>query len=132
MARPIYADIGLKQKIPVSFMGDGIARLLTFSLAIATNRGGVVFIDEIENGIHYSVMKNIWKALSEALLKFNCQLIATTHSYECVESAYKAVEENKNIDLSYVRLDKKGDKISGKEFSGETLSQALKSELEVR
>lgn len=56
----LYVDIGINKKIPMSFMGDGISRLTSILLAILTTKNGIVFIDEIENGIHYSVQNKIW------------------------------------------------------------------------
>src|SRR5262249_49292062 len=62
----IHGDIGLPRMLPMSFMGEGVRRLLSILLAIANAPGGVVLIDEVENGLHYSVLKDVWKAIGQA------------------------------------------------------------------
>src|SRR5262249_53765811 len=58
----IYADIpGMDRKIPVGLLGDGMNRLLSIILAIATANGGIVLIDEIDAGIHRSVLPKVWE-----------------------------------------------------------------------
>ena len=48
----VYADIpNLPRKVPLSLVSGGISRLFTIMLAIVAYKGGVVLIDEIENGI---------------------------------------------------------------------------------
>lgn len=128
----IHCDIGLSKKIPVPYMGDGVSRLLSIILAIATSNNGIVFIDEFENGIHYSVMPKIWEAVAKAAREFNCQVIGTTHSYECLEAAYSGITEDLKDDFSYIRIDKVDNKTTAKCFSHELLKVALKTNMEVR
>jgi AAA15 family ATPase/GTPase len=96
----IYCDIGLDQMIPISLMGAGMGRLLSILLKIANAAGGIVLIDEIENGLHYSIHPNIWKIISKAADSFDVQVFATTHSYECIHAAYEAFTGNGSKDLS--------------------------------
>ncbi len=131
----IHADVkGLPRKIPITLMGDGVGRTLSIVLAILTTKNGVVLIDEVENGIHHSKLGELWKAVMQACLASNCQLIATTHSYECLKAASQSVERAKSPSLAYVRLDR--DKATGKivpvTYSSAELSTALDDEFEVR
>ena len=128
----IHGDIGRGRKIPVAFMGEGTSKLLSIILAIATNENGVLLIDEIENGIHYSVMSKIWEGISRASVNFNCQIIATTHSYECLKSLQEGVPENISNKISYIRLDKVSDKIVAKNYDYGTLGAAIARGWEVR
>ncbi len=128
----IHGDIGLARKIPVAYMGDGISRLLSIILAIATSSNGIVFIDEFENGIHYSAMPKIWEALAKAAREYNCQIVATTHSYECLESAYSAMSGELSDDFSYVRIDKNHNKTTAKCFDYDLLKVAFETNMEVR
>lgn len=128
----IYGDIGLSRKIPVSYMGDGISRLLTIILAIATTKNGVVLIDECENGLHHSVMPRIWKAIGQAAREYNCQVICTTHSYECLSAAQEGLSGDLADDFSYIRIDRDGTHCTAKRFDHEMLTMALKNNMEVR
>ncbi len=128
----IYGDIGLAEKVPISCMGDGIRRLLSIIVKIVSNENGLVLIDEIENGLHYSIMSDIWKGIAIVAEKVNCQVISTTHSYECLQAACKGNKNYKN-DFSYIRLEKnKKNELSSKTLSHEILETALENSWEVR
>ena len=45
---------------------------------------GLIFIDEIENGIHYSVQKDVWNAIGKLARDLDIQVFATTHSLEMI------------------------------------------------
>ena len=63
----------------------------------------------------------------------NCQIIATTHSYECIQSAInQASVLSCTENFGFMRLEKHDNQLSVKSFSQSALSYALKSELEVR
>ena len=127
----VYVDVGLARKMPLKLMGDGIGHLVNFIIAIVNSRNGIVLIDEIENGIHYSLRKDLWIKLMNIAKQFNCQLIATTHSYECLQSAVEAVGEGENF--SYIRLDEdKNRSIHVVSYTTEDLRFALQRNMEVR
>ncbi|MEM1169909.1 MAG: AAA family ATPase [Cyanobacteria bacterium P01_H01_bin.35] len=102
----IHGDIGGDYLIPVSLMGEGMGRLLSIILSIMNFQGGIVLIDEIENGIHYSVMEKVWQSIDVATRKFNTQLFATTHSYECIGAAHQAFSNSESYNFRYLRLER--------------------------
>jgi AAA15 family ATPase/GTPase len=118
--------------VPIPFMGDGIRRVLSIVLAIANAPGGVVLIDEVENGLHYSVMKDVWKAIALAARQFDVQVFATTHSWECILAAHHAFQESKPYELRYFRLDRVGDQISAKSLDEQSLTRIESTDLEIR
>jgi len=54
-------------------------RLLSIVLAIVTAPGGRVLIDEIENGLHHSVLAKVWQVIGDAAERAGAQVFATTH-----------------------------------------------------
>ncbi len=128
----IYGDIGLPRKVPISYMGDGIVRLLSIITFIATNANGVVLIDEVESGLHYSVMPSIWRAIAGAALQFNCQVIGTTHSYECLQAAKEGLADVGERDFTFIRLDQKNGKSRAKTFDFNLFVTSLDADLEIR
>lgn len=130
----IYADIGLSRKIPVRLMGDGIGRVLSFILRIIELEDGIVFIDEIENGIHYSVLPKFWARIGKIAREFRCQIIATTHSYECIQAlADYSTRINQPHDCAYIRLEQGSDgNVYAENFSEEDMRLAIKLDMEVR
>ena len=87
----IWGDIGLPELMPLSAMGEGMTQIARLVLAIASMPDGVVLVDEIENGIHHSVLPDVWRAIDEAAKQFHTKIFATTHSFECIEAAHQAL-----------------------------------------
>ncbi len=98
----IWGDIGLSELVPLPVMGGGIVRIASLALAMATVAGGVLLVDEIENGVHHSVLSNVWRVIDDTSRKLGIQVFATTHSYECLQAAASAIEDD---DLSIHRLE---------------------------
>lgn len=71
------------QRIPIGSMGDGIWRMLGLTLAIVNARNGVLLVDEIDTGFHFSAMSDMWKLIWETAKRLNVQVFATTHNSDC-------------------------------------------------
>ena len=128
----IYADIGIGKKLPVSLMGEGTAKLLSMILSIASTKDGIVLIDELENGIHYSIYEDLWRLLIKLAQKYNCQLFITTHSYEIIKYLKFDREIKNNNIVKYYRLSKEEDQIVSKHYDQNTLQVALENDWEIR
>ena len=102
----IKCDIGLAEAVPVQLIGEGINRLIQISLAVADAENGVVLIDEFENGLHYASLPDIWRSLGAVSRQENVQIVATTHSLECIRAAFSAFQESNENDLAVYRLDR--------------------------
>jgi hypothetical protein len=74
------------RRIPIGSMGDGLWRMLGLALALTRSEGGVVLIDEIDTGLHYSVMRDMWEMVMATAQRLNLQVFATTHSSDCISS----------------------------------------------
>jgi len=117
--------------LPINFMGEGMEKLLSLIVAISHSPNRVIFLDEMENGMFYAIMPKVWQALGKALHKYDCQLITTTHSYECLQAAHEGLSEMPD-DFRYIRLDRKGEEVSAKLSNYDMISTAIKTNLEVR
>jgi AAA15 family ATPase/GTPase len=122
---------GASRTRDIHLMGEGMEKLLNLILAIAICKGGCVFLDEFENGLHYSGVAKIWEAVAKALRKYDCQLITSTHSYECLRAAFEGLAGHQE-DFRYIRLDRKADEITAKLFNYAMISEAIKTSLEIR
>ena len=100
----IYGDIGTGRIIPIALMGSGFVRLLELTIAFVEVAGGTILVDEIENGLHYSVLQDVWKSINQLSQRFDVQVFATTHSYECIVAANSAFTELESDELHLHRL----------------------------
>ena len=104
------ADIGLDRYLPINALGAGIYKIFSYIVNTSFIPNGVLFIDEIDNGFHYSSLRNLWISLFKVCYKNNVQLFAATHSYECIKAfndVYNEVknEYNSNNDIQGIRIE---------------------------
>ena len=119
--------------IPLKLAGDGICKLLYCVLYVLCNQNSIVLIDEIENGFHYSMQESFWNTLAKAAKKSNTQIIATTHSYECIKHAVDGIANAGMQDkFSLHRIDRIGEENRATQYSGELVKDAVDSLMEVR
>jgi predicted ATPase len=78
--------------MPLSMFGDAMSKVAYFILTIVNNKGGIVLLDEIENGIHYRHQEKLWVLLFKLCERFNVQIFAATHSYEMIQAYKNALE----------------------------------------
>jgi len=81
---------------PLKSLGAGMNRLFSLSLALTKSKGGLLLIDEIENGLHHSIQRKMWKLIFKMASKLNVQVFATTHSLDCVKAFDSVAEESRN------------------------------------
>ncbi len=125
-----YVDIG-DMRLPLTAMGDGFLKVLTIMLTVARAKDGVALIDEIENGLHYSSLDVMWKAVFAAAREFNVQVFATTHSWECV-GTFSEAEGLGEDDSRLFRLDKFDNGHYATSYTRDLIQTAMEARIEVR
>ena len=73
-----------RSRVPLGNFGKGMRRLLALALALNMPKGGIVLIDEIDTGLHYSIMGDMWLLVVNAAIQNDVQVFATTHSLDCL------------------------------------------------
>lgn len=98
---------GTSEPVPLSSLGEGSGRALALALALANTSGGILLIDEIESGLHWSVMPKIWKFLVHTAQKLDVQVFAATHSKDCIEAIGQLHRDHPELaaDVSVHRLE---------------------------
>ncbi len=118
--------------VPLSSMGDGMNRIFGIILALVNAKDGMLLIDEIENGIHYTVQPALWTTVFRVAQRLNVQVFATTHSWDCINAFQQAVRENPQHDGLLIRLEAKKDKTEAVLFDKEELRIVSREQIEVR
>lgn len=128
----IHGDIGIQKMLPIQLMGEGLSRLLSYILRISNIRNGIILIDEIENGIHYTASEQVWSFIDSISKMYNVQVFATTHSYECLRSAKNAFMKSDTSDFAFFRLERTNDTVTVKSMDKDTFEYAIETDTEVR
>lgn len=98
---------GVDPVLPIGTLGEGAWRMLGLALALAAARGGVLLFDEIDTGLHYTVMEKMWQLVLETATRLDVQVFATSHSRDCYESLAAIAEPNAPADrrITIQRID---------------------------
>ena len=120
--------------VPLRSLGDGAVRLFSVALALANSKDGFLLIDEVENGIHYSVQYDFWKMVLRTAYENNVQVFATTHSWDCIRSFAYAAMETEEVEGTLVRLHhhRRNGKVRAIEYSESDLRVVAEQGIEVR
>ena len=130
-ASTIYADIGLSALAPLAVCGEGMVRLFSIVVEMTASRGGVLLVDEIDNGLHHSVMEKFWLVLRKMVETHDVQVFATTHNEELIESALRAFEDDLSV-LGLFRLDRRNGKRTVASYNEAALRGVEAEKFEVR
>jgi AAA15 family ATPase/GTPase len=130
---PVVQTEASIEPVPLKSLGEGMNRLLGVTLALVNCEDGILLIDEIESGLHYSVLPDVWKLIFKTAKDLNVQVFATTHSKDCIEAFTQAAIDDEESKGMLIRLERnKDDKIIAKTIEEERLADAINYGAEVR
>ena len=94
-------------------------------------KDGLLLIDEIENGLHYTIQAEVWRFIFRVAASLNVQVFATTHSSDCV-AAFQAAASESAEDGVLIRLSRRDDRVRAVELDEDELEIAVDNKIEVR
>jgi hypothetical protein len=128
----VFASVrGSTKKLAVGLLSDGVNKLLSILLGIATYPGGTILIDQIEDGFYYDRFESIWKTIYSFAVLHHAQIFATSHSRECLRALLPVAQEHTS-DLCLLRTKRERTTCSISQFDGEGLLAALQKNGEIR
>ena len=129
----IYVKIdGMRPALPISLIGEGLNRVFQLAVLTRSVRNGILLIDEIENGLHFRSLPQMFSSLYELADMFDVQVFAVTHSDECVQAAREAIGNTDDRGLAYYRLGREKDGVKAHHFDIDKLDRAHEFHMEVR
>ena len=129
----VLVGVGLNKRIPINVMGDGARKILSILTTIYECRNGIVLIDEISNGFHYSVMKALWQTILLASKKNNVQLFATSHDLDSIKGLRDAALHDEGDKVAFLKLQHTADaELKSYCYTTDSIDYMLNQEIEVR
>ena len=114
-------------------LGSGFAHYIAIICALHAGQNRHLFIDELGNGIHYSQLDRLWEVILTISKHVQCQVFATTHSKEMLESFARVSKRLNEQDISYTTLVKnKQQEIKALTLDYELLQDSLAQAHEIR
>lgn len=133
LGRKIMVDVGLDKRLPINVLGDGFCKILSLILSIYDCAGGMLIVDEIDNGLHFSVMPKLWESIVSAVKKNNVQLFVSTHNIDMLKALVDVISyEDESLVASYKLVRKSDDEIVALRYGIESLSYSVLNDIEVR
>jgi hypothetical protein len=132
---PIVKMAGIAAPLPLRSLGEGMNRMFGIALALVNAKGGMLLLDEIDSGLHYSIQPDLWRMLFEIAHRLNVQVFATTHSWDCVAAFQQAAQEDSHGEGLLISLrGKKGDPghVVAVLFDERELATVTRENIEVR
>jgi AAA15 family ATPase/GTPase len=128
---------GINELVPSHIIGDGMRKFLNIITAIAETKNSIIFIDEIENGLHFSAHKLLWESIINMAEIFNTQLFITTHNLEtltCLKQALelKQYEKMQEFVKVFTLTDTSKSGFKAYRYSFDAFKEAIDKETELR
>ena len=129
--KAIVRSDNLPRPVQLRSFGDGMSRIFAIVLSLVNAKGGLLLIDEFENGLHHSVQLGAWRMIFRLAQSLDVQVFATTHSKDAVEAFQEAAAETPELGV-LVRLTRRGNAIIPTVVEEEDLGVAIRHDIEVR
>ncbi|MEM9457685.1 MAG: AAA family ATPase [Myxococcota bacterium] len=130
--RTAIAKIGSRSPLPLRSLGDGMNRLFELALGlVSVGSPGTFLVDEVDSGLHFTALADVWRLVFEAAARLDVQVFATTHSWDCIEAFQQAAAVHPAEGV-LVRLQRVTGAISAEVFTEEELSIITRESIEVR
>ena len=121
-----------KRRVPLGSHGDGIRRLLALSLSLTQLQDGLLLADELDTGLHWRVMEDMWRLVVETARDASIQVFATTHSYDCVRGLDSLLRRSPELgdDVCVQKIERSLDQAVA--FDADRIRAAVKHGIELR
>jgi predicted ATPase len=129
---PLVKMTETREPLPLRSLGDGMNRLFGIALALVNAKEGLLLIDEIDSGLHYSVQADLWRLVFAVAERLNIQVFATTHSWDCISAFQQAAAQHTTSSGMLIRLSEKNGDIVSTVFDEQRLAIATREQIEVR
>jgi hypothetical protein len=129
----IYVDVGQPKLLPITVMGSGFFHMLRLALALAEIDRGILLLDELEDGLHYTTFRRVVGSILEMIeQKRDLQVFVSTHSGELIDAALQAAQERNFNDFALVNFVPSADGTKANYYDRSEIAYAKNLEAELR
>jgi AAA15 family ATPase/GTPase len=121
----------LERKMPIYLASDGLNKLVTLLLHVSHCEKRAVFVDEVENGFHYTRHKELWEQLLNFAEEYETQLFLATHSWEFLTAGAPLIKK-RHENFAMIQVVQENGVSSANTVPGENAAAAIEEGIEVR
>ncbi|AZL51918.1 ATP/GTP-binding protein [Helicobacter pylori] len=122
----------IKEKVPLSVFGDGLKKYLHIVSIFIANNATTIYIDEVENGLHFSRMRLLLRCVIDFIndnKDGNLQVFMTTHNQEFIEILDQVIREKDFVHQTKLFCLKQDDQyVIPRTYYGENLEYYFENE----
>ncbi len=112
--------------------GDGLGKFIYFIMLLLSEKESIILLDEMENGIHYTQLDRLWEIILTISKEQNIQVLATTHSKECIESYARVAKKLEDREITFIEMCKREEDIKAFVYPYDWFIDEIEQEHEVR
>lgn len=132
----VMVDVGLPKLVPINVLGDGTRKMFTLITAMYSVKGGILIVDEVDNGLYYKTMETLWTALLKSAKLLDVQVFVSTHSLDSLNAldmvlSHSCPESQQDVNIFTLRRGEDGE-IANYRYDYEKFSYVLAREVEIR
>lgn len=107
----VFLDVAGKRR-PLAEFGGGTASILAIASGLGYCANGYLFVDEIDTGLHFSRLADVWRMVITTARELDVQVFATTHSQDCLRALADAIDADDSLtdeDVALFSIDRRVD-----------------------
>lgn len=133
----IMVDVGINKLLPINILGDGIRKILSIILNINACKDGLLLIDEVDNGFHFTSLTSLWQAILFTASECNTQIFVTTHNIDSLKSLNTVLNKQTNSQMrqeisAYKLIKKDNAELVALRYGFEEFSHMMSNDIEIR
>ena len=123
---------GASRRVPLGSQGEGTRRLLGLAIPLTELANGVLLADEIDTGLHWTILEKMWSLVVETARESSIQVFATTHSYDCIRGLASLLASQPKLaeDVSIQKIERSLSRAVA--FDAENIRVAAEQSIELR
>ena len=119
----LLVDFDDELPLPITALGDGFNRLLLMLTGIIGTNSKILVVDEIDSGIHHTVMSTVWRSLANVTHQYNKQVFCVTHNEEMLTATLDGFDDDQDA-LRIYRMARKNRKLIAQKYNYELFRDA--------
>lgn len=128
----VLVDLGLPTKLPVNVLGDGFCRISLMVTGVFFTNSKILAVDEIDSGLHPSIMVAFWKNLVQLAADNKKQVFCTTHNEDMLSRTIEAFADSPES-LRIFRIDRlKDGQLKATKYTYDSYRNAESMGLDIR
>lgn len=133
----IMVDVAINKLLPINILGDGIRKILSIILNINACKGGMLLIDEVDNGFHFTSMSSLWQTILSTASACDTQIFVTTHNIDSLKSLSNVLNKQANSQMrqeisAYKLIKKDNAELVALRYGYEEFIHMMSNDIEIR